>query len=86
MERHWAVPSHVDRAGCHLCTGVGVVVCVGGAIASLDGEADLILPLLFLLLQLLLILEGTGLHGVFRSHLCVVTCPVLLQGRTPLWM
>lgn len=33
-----------------LCAGVGVVVCVGGAVAPLDGEADVIFPLLLLLL------------------------------------
>lgn len=33
-----------------LCTGAGVVVCVGRAVASLDGEADVIFPLFLLLL------------------------------------
>lgn len=79
-----------DRAGCRLCAGVGIVVCVGGAVASLDGEADLVLPLLLLLLQLflqlLLFLEGTGLHSVFGGHRGVAACPVLLQGRAPLWI
>lgn len=87
-----------DRAECRLCAGVGVVVCVGGAVASLDGEADLILLLLvfllfllllfllLLFLQLLLLLEGTSLHCVFRGHGGVAACSVLLQGRAPLWM
>lgn len=65
-------------------------MCVGGAVASLDGEADLILLLLLLLLQLLLqlhlLLEGTSLHSVFGSHGGVAARPVLLQGRAPLWM
>lgn len=80
------------RAGCRLCAGVGVVVGVGGAVASLDGEADLILPLLLLLfllhllLQLLLLLEWTSLHGVLGGHGGVAARPVLLQGRAPLWM
>ncbi len=94
--RRWwgmgAAPSSADRAGCRLCAGVGVVVCVGGAVASLDGETDLILPLLLLLLllhlllQLLLLLEGTSLHSVFGGHGRVAARPVLLQGRAPLWM
>lgn len=79
-----------DRAGGRLCAGVGVVVGVGGAVASLDGEADLILPLLLLLLhlllQLLLLLEWTSLHGVLRGHGGVAARPVLLQGGAPLWM
>lgn len=85
-------PVVLTENGCHLCAGVGVVVCVGGAVASLDGEADLILPLLLLLLllqlllQLLLLLKGTSLHIVFGGHGGVVACPVLLQGRSPLWM
>ena len=92
--RDWrgAAPSSADRARCRLCAGVGAVVCVGGAVASLDGEADLFLPLLLLLLllqlflQLLLLLEGASLHGVFRGHGGVAACPVLLQGGAPLWM
>lgn len=49
------LPPDADRAECRLCAGVGVVVCVGGAVASLDGEANLILPLLLLSLLLLLL-------------------------------
>lgn len=80
-----------DTAGGRLCAGVGVVVGVGGAVASLDGEADLIFPLLLLLfflhllLQLLLLLEWTSLHGV-HGHGGVAARPVLLQGGAPLWM
>lgn len=73
-------------------------MCVGGAIASLDCEADVILPLLLflflllflllilILLQLLLLLEGSSLHSVLRGHGGVAARPVLLQGRAPLWM
>lgn len=90
MEHEGPTPGSADRARCRLCARVGVVVCVGGAVASLDGEADLILPLLLLLLQLflqlLLLLEWTSFHSVFGGHGGVAACPVLPQGRTPLWM
>lgn len=78
----------MTEQGSRLRAGVGVVVCVGGAVASLDGEADVILLLLLLqlFLQLLLFLEGTSLHSVFRGHGGVAACPVLLQGRAPLWV
>lgn len=67
-----------------LRVGAGVAVCGGGAIASLDGEADVILPLLLLLLLLQLLLEGTGLQGVLGGG--IAACPVLLLGGAPLWM
>lgn len=67
-----------------LRVGAGVAVCGGGAVASLDGEADVILPLLLLLLLLQLLLEGTGLQSVFGRG--VAACPVLLLGGAPLWM
>lgn len=72
-----------SRVRCHLRVGAGVAVC-GGAVASLDGEADVILPLLLLLLLLQLLFEGTGLQSVFGGG--VAACPVLLLGGTPLWM
>lgn len=65
-------------------------MCVGGAVAPLDGEADLILPLLPLLFtlffELLLLLEGTSLLSVCGGHGGVAACSVLLQSRAPLWM
>lgn len=65
-------------------------MCVGGAVASLDGEADVILPLVVLLpqllLQLVLLLEGTGLRNVFGGGGGVAARAVLPQGRAPLWM
>lgn len=81
-----------DRWVSRLCAGVGVVVCVGGAVASLDGEADFLSPLLLILLLLLQLLQllflhgGTGLHGVFGGHGGVAARPVLLQGRAPRWV
>lgn len=78
-----------DRTPCRLCAGVGVVECVGGrAVASLDGEADLLLLLLLVLLlqlflQLLLLLEGTRLRGLFGGHGGVAARPVLLKGGAP---
>jgi len=71
-------------ARCRLCAGVGAVVCVGGAVALLDGEADLIPPLLLLLLlQLLLLPEGMSLHRVLGGQGGVAAYPVLLQGGAP---
>lgn len=72
--------------GSGLCAGVGVVVCGGRAVASLDGEADVIFPLFLLLLQLLPLLQGTIFHSVFRGHGGVATRPVLFQGGAPVWI
>lgn len=58
-------------------------MCGGGAVASLDGEADVLLALLLLLLQLLPLLQGTIVHGVFRGRGGVTTRPVLFQGGAP---
>lgn len=74
-----------DRVGeCGLCTGV--VVCVGGTVASMGGQVDFISSPLLLLFQILLLLEGTRLHHLFTGHGGVAACPVLPQGGSPLWI
>ena len=89
----WGADRVGGGEGCRLCTGVGVVLCGGGAVAPLNGETDVISPLrllllllqllFLLLLQLLLLLEGTGIHGVFRGHGSVASLSGAPAGRGP---